>query len=169
MSGGQTRKRPGGGPGASQHSASGTRPHSTGSPSATLLPRLERVRELGRGRWMARCPAHDDRSPSLSLRETDDGTMLVRCWAGCGAADVVGAVGLELADLFPFRREGRSPLRRGERWIPRDVLTAVAGEAIVAAIACEDVVAGREITPADRDRVRRASIVLRNAAEEVRQ
>lgn len=64
-----------------------------------LLDRLEAVRDNGRGRWMARCPAHDDRSPSLSIRETDD-RILVHCHAGCGAADVVAAVGLELRDLF---------------------------------------------------------------------
>ncbi|MDZ7809988.1 MAG: hypothetical protein U5L11_07255 [Arhodomonas sp.] len=59
---------------------------------------------------------------------------------------MVAAVGLTLADLFPDRPEGRRPLRKGERWGPRDALTAVAGEALVAAIACEDVVAGRHVT-----------------------
>lgn len=34
------------------------------TPGAVLLPRLERVRELGPDRWLARCPAHDDRTPS---------------------------------------------------------------------------------------------------------
>ena len=35
------------------------------------------------GGWMARCPAHDDREPSLSIRDADDGKVLVRCHAGC--------------------------------------------------------------------------------------
>ncbi len=36
-----------------------------------------------RGGWMARCPAHDDRKPSLSIREGDHGKVLVCCHAGC--------------------------------------------------------------------------------------
>ncbi|MQM37687.1 hypothetical protein KBTX_01689 [wastewater metagenome] len=167
MSGPQKRKRPGGGPGASQHSASGTASQSTAWPAATLLPRLERVRELGPGRWIARCPAHDDRSPSLSVRETDDATILVHCWAGCPSADVVAALGLELSDLFPPRRDDRAPLRPRERWVPRDVLAAVAGEALVVAIAADDLAAGRRLADADRERLRTASLRLRAAAREV--
>ncbi|MGH6893812.1 MAG: DUF7146 domain-containing protein [Dongiaceae bacterium] len=41
------------------------------------------------GGWMARCPAHDDREPSLSIRESDDNKVLVRCHAGCDQARVI--------------------------------------------------------------------------------
>lgn len=70
------------------------------NPADTLLARMDGVRATGRNQWIARCPAHNDRTPSLSVRETDD-RILVYCHAGCGAADVVHAVGLELRDLFP--------------------------------------------------------------------
>jgi hypothetical protein len=41
------------------------------------------------GRWWAcRCPAHDDRAPSLSLRDGERG-LIVRCWAGCDPRDVL--------------------------------------------------------------------------------
>jgi hypothetical protein len=66
----------------------------------TLLSRLDKVQ--GRdGKFKARCPAHDDRGPSLSVTETDHGQLLIYCFAGCGAADVVEAVGLTMSDLFP--------------------------------------------------------------------
>ena len=42
--------------------------------------------------WIARCPAHDDRVPSLAIRETDDGTILVRCHAGCSQHAVIDAL-----------------------------------------------------------------------------
>ena len=42
--------------------------------------------------WMAHCPAHDDRVPSLAIRETDDGRMLVRCHAGCSQHAVIDAL-----------------------------------------------------------------------------
>jgi putative DNA primase/helicase len=38
--------------------------------------------------WMARCPAHDDREPSLSITDTKDGMVLVRCHAGCNQSYV---------------------------------------------------------------------------------
>jgi hypothetical protein len=42
--------------------------------------------------WMARCPAHDDTTPSLSIRETRDGKLLVHCHAGCEQAAVIAAL-----------------------------------------------------------------------------
>lgn len=53
-----------------------------------FLARLDGVRETARGSWVARCPAHEDRKPSLAIRELNDGTVLVHCFAGCdvGAA-----------------------------------------------------------------------------------
>ena len=52
---------------------------------------------------MARCPAHEDRKASLSSGLGDDERVLVRCHAGCSAAEIVAAVGLKLSDLFPAR------------------------------------------------------------------
>jgi len=42
--------------------------------------------------WMARCPAHDDCEPSLSIRDADDGKVLVRCHAGCDQVAVIEAL-----------------------------------------------------------------------------
>ena len=53
--------------------------------------------------WTARCPAHDDRNPSLSISEGSDGKALILCRAGCVTADVARAVGLTMADLMPSR------------------------------------------------------------------
>jgi hypothetical protein len=71
------------------------------TPIAKLLPRLKNVQDKGAGRYMACCPAHDDRSPSLSIKECDDRRLLIHCFAGCPAADVLEAVGLSMGDLFP--------------------------------------------------------------------
>ena len=67
-----------------------------------LLARLDGVRRSGNG-WTARCPAHEDRTASLSIAEGDDGRVLVHCFAGCNTMDVLGAVGMMLGDLFPER------------------------------------------------------------------
>jgi hypothetical protein len=71
--------------------------------AASLLERLQEVRSVGTGRWVARCPAHEDRSPSLSVRELDDGRVLLHDFAGCEVEAVLGAVGLNMAALFPPR------------------------------------------------------------------
>lgn len=65
-----------------------------------FLARLEGVRARGEGRWLARCTAHEDRSPSLSIAMRD-GKILLKCFAGCSAYDVVSAAGMELSDLMP--------------------------------------------------------------------
>ena len=48
-------------------------------------------RKVGGG-WMARCPAHEDREPSLSIRKSDDGKVLIRCHAGCDQSRVIAAL-----------------------------------------------------------------------------
>jgi putative DNA primase/helicase len=63
-----------------------------------VLGRLENV--TGRcGKWMACCPAHEDKTPSLAISETDD-RVLIHCFAGCATEDVIATIGLSLADLF---------------------------------------------------------------------
>ncbi len=133
----------------------------------TLLDRLDKVKQSGPGRWMARCPAHDDNGPSLAIRETEDGTVLVKCFAGCGAADVVASVGLELKDLFPANNTFRKSLKPRERWIPRDALKAVASEALIVVIAVQKLKAGECLHPDDVERLETAASRLRAAAGEV--
>ena len=64
-----------------------------------LLTRLHGVRGK-EGRWIARCPAHEDKTPSLSIGLGDDGRVLIHCHAGCGAVAVVEAVGLQKAPVL---------------------------------------------------------------------
>lgn len=78
-----------------------------------LLNRLDGVRSRGSGRWSARCPAHADKSPSLSIREVD-GKTLLHCFAGCTPEEIVGELGLDLKDLFTD-----SPTPRGQRPTPK--------------------------------------------------
>lgn len=104
-----------------------------GDPLGLLLPRLGGVKRSG-ARYMARCPAHQDKSPSLSLSRGDDGRALVHCYAGCETRDVMAAVGLELRDLFPenLSQEQRQQYRRNkleaERRFEALVIEAAEGE-----------------------------------------
>lgn len=51
--------------------------------------------------WSCRCPAHDDRHPSLTVTEREDGGVLACCHAGCSAKSIVDAIGLRMRDLMP--------------------------------------------------------------------
>ena len=115
-----------------------------------LLSRLDSVRRSSKG-WTARCPAHPDRTASLSIAEGDEGRTLVHCFAGCAAADVVAAVGLELADLFPERIRDTSPMARHQRREyaqaaqARAAISALAQEATIVLIAAGDVLADKPL------------------------
>lgn len=65
-------------------------------------------RRVGRG-WIARCPAHDDRKPSLAIQEGEDEKVLVKCHAGCEQAQVIDA--LRARGLWSDGPRSRSPFR----------------------------------------------------------
>lgn len=125
------------------------------SPIDAMLSRLDGVKRTGNGTWIARCPAHADKSPSLSLRETDPGAVLVHCFAGCTAHEVVSAVGLELTDLFPPRPADPAHASKPERrpFPAADILRAIGFEALVVACAASAMLAGQPFTQFDRDRL----------------
>lgn len=85
-----------------------------------FLPWLDGVKQRG-SRWSARCPAHADRSPSLSVSEGDKGVLL-KCWAGCSVVEICQSLGIEQRDLFfdaldsnPKRRKHPAPPARLDR------------------------------------------------------
>ncbi len=69
------------------------------TPTEKVLARLQDAQRAGT-RWLARCPAHDDRRASLSIAEGEDGRALLKCHAGCSIEAIVGAMGLRMADLM---------------------------------------------------------------------
>jgi hypothetical protein len=73
-----------------------------------IISRLQAKRS-GQG-WQARCPAHDDRTPSLAINEGADGRVLLHCHAGCSTDSILGVLGLTHRDLFP-----KSSLNSGVR------------------------------------------------------
>lgn len=93
-----------------------------------LISRLSKVRRMGNDRWMACCPAHADKSPSLSIRELSDGRVLLHCWTGCSTEAVLDAVGLTFDDLFPEKLEAHHLPRVKPAFSPREVLAAMVPE-----------------------------------------
>ncbi len=110
-----------------------------------LLARLSKVKSLGAGRYKACCPAHEDSEPSLAIRVVDDGRILIHCFAGCPPGDVLAAIGLSLADLYP------TPL--GQALVPlwRDP-AYLSLERTVLAVAEADHRRGQRLSRADLER-----------------
>ncbi|MCI4661659.1 MAG: toprim domain-containing protein [Neomegalonema sp.] len=74
---------------------------------AEEIARALKARRCGRG-WSARCPAHRDRNPSLSIGEGHDGTLLLHCHAGSSFADVLASLPGSAGWTQPTRKPGRS-------------------------------------------------------------
>ena len=130
-----------------------------------FVARLERVRKSGPRSWSAKCPAHDDKGPSLKVTDAD-GKILIHCFAGCSPADVVAAVGVELHQLFPPRDKHEAVRYRRERFA-KGTLQEMHHELIIALIVLGDVVAKRELSVADRNMARKAKDTIGRLSKEV--
>lgn len=128
-----------------------------------LLSQCKKVRETGRGTWVACCPAHEDKNPSMTVRELADGMVLVHCFAGCGVEAIIGATGLQFDDLFPEKLERDFTPAIKRRFPAADVLLMVEREMDIVKIVADDIVAGRTVTPGDAERVRLSRDRIREA------
>jgi DNA primase len=124
-------------------------------PIENLLARLDAVKETSRGKWQARCPSHDDKQPSLSIKETNDGVVLLKCWSGCNASEIVGAVGLELSDLFPKHENfdhSRRQVKQQKPFNAMDALRAIIHETTIVAV-CAGMLKSDGLSPDDSARL----------------
>lgn len=140
--------------------------------ASLLLSRLDGVRRSGPG-WRANCPnpAHSKVRGSLSITEADDGRILLSCFACHDTPAILGALGLELADLFPERikdvsPEGRRAAREAfKRSSWATALPVLAREAFVVLLAAHDMLGGKALPPADVERLEQAEDRIARARE----
>ena len=130
--------------------------HHTHDAAQTLLARLEGVKPAGDGRWYARCPAHADKSPSLSIRDTGE-KILIHCFTGCDAEDVLTAVGLTWKELYPdpWQCAANRPNEAAQKYVRRTLATLdpLEVERKILAIAAEQIRQGRPLSMEDAARV----------------
>lgn len=122
----------------------------------------------GRDHGVAKCPgplhAHGDCHPSLTWREKSDGTVLLKCMAGCETSEILGAVGLTFDALFPERHiEHGKPERRP--FPCSDVFRAVAFETLVVSLAAIDISKGLPLTEMSKERLLLAHQRIQGALE----
>lgn len=130
-----------------------------------LLSRLGGVKKTTKG-WVAKCPAHPDRSPSLIISQRSNGSIGLHCFAGCQTQDVVTAVGLTLSDLFADspHEPGYVPPRR-VGMTAADALRMLAEEAGVVALCTADLLEGKPLSEVDFARLADAASKIQRAME----
>jgi hypothetical protein len=135
----------------------------------TLLDRLDKVRRTGPNKWLACCPAHEDKSPSLGVRLTDDGKILIHCFGGCSVSEIVGAVGLTLADLMPERPQGYDRTRaKVPRFSKSEMFDLLHHSSIILSLAIRQLMSGNPLSANDLISVTRAEQLIDSINKEVR-
>jgi len=115
-----------------------------------FLAHLDGVKKSTKGSWVARCPAHEDRTPSLAVKELDDGRILIHCFGGCGTDAVMRSLGLTLSDLFPEPLDHHMSPVRG--FSAADALRCLAYESALLTVMLHETSKGKELTTQDRER-----------------
>jgi hypothetical protein len=134
-----------------------------------LLSHLEKVKATGPNKWLARCPAHPDKHPSLSIKQTDAGAILIHCFAGCDVQSVVSCIGLTLSDLMPERSQGYDRTKnKAPKFNKFELFDRVVFEATLLSLAVSDLLNGKPIADEDLQRIEAAEELINELAREVR-
>ncbi len=129
----------------------------------TLLQRLDKVQRIGDGKYKALCPSHDDHSPSLAIKDSD-GRLLLHCFGGCETSDVLGAVGLDYADIMPEQSMGNFKKDK-KPFYAVDILGIIKIEAMLVFIYASDMAKGLTLTNSEKERLLLAASRINHAFE----
>lgn len=121
-----------------------------------ILNRLEDVKPLGTDKWTALCPGHADTNPSLAVARGDDGRVLLKCWAGCAASEIVDGIGITLADLFERPLQHYRPGRMRIRPDYKSLLELLSFESMVILMCCKPAMEGRQLDTVKQKSLARA-------------
>lgn len=133
---------------------------------ADLLSRLDGVKETQRWTWVARCPAHKDRHPSLTVKVLPDERILMHCFAGCETESVLSAIGVQFSDLFAKPLGHHFPKVR-RPFTDRDALECLKNESFVLCLVGSQITDGKPVSGEDLARAFTASARITAALEVV--
>lgn len=127
-----------------------------------LLSRLTKVKGRA-GNFVACCPAHDDSSPSLAVKE-QDGKIILHCFAGCSVQSIVESVGMEMTDLFPLTTSTYKP-QPNVKFYATDMLKVLHLEASIVMVSAFNLQQGVKLKDADLLRLKLAYQRIDSAME----
>lgn len=118
-----------------------------------LIERLTKVRPSGRNAWRACCPAHSGTNPTaLSIKEESDGRILLHCFQGCSASDIMESIGLSLEDLFEEPIAVHKP-PVAKKFYATDILAAVKFECQIVLMAAFELRKNKPLNEQDMNRL----------------
>ena len=129
-----------------------------------FLSKLDKVKNTGHNKWIACCPVHDDKNPSLAIRIADGERLLFHCF-GCGAngIEICEALGINPSELFPPKKENHK--RESRPFSADQILNCLAYEGSIIEMAAADIVSGKTLSIGDFKRVELARARLRVAID----
>jgi CHC2 zinc finger len=131
-----------------------------------FITRFDKVKSTGSGKYIALCPAHPDKSPSLGIKQTDEGKILIHCFSGCDVSNIIAAVGLDLGDLMPenrsYQKGSKSP-----KFNKYELFDRLAFESVILSLAIRQLLNGETLAEHDLSRILLAENTINGIVGEV--
>ena len=118
------------------------------------------VRETGNGQYSCRCPAHEDKSASLGIKEGDENRILLNCFAGCDVKSILESVGLDWKDILPDNKLYQA---EKHKFNPFAVLKMLRDEVLIIGLASADIRNNKPLNDKDHMRLLEAVANVRDA------
>ena len=124
------------------------------------MNRFDGVRETGSGQYSCRCPAHEDKSASLGIKEGDEDRILLNCFAGCDVKSILDSVGLDWKDILP---DNKLYQVEKHKFNPFAVLKMIRDEVLIIGLSSSQIRAGKPLNDEDHNRLLKAVGNVRDA------
>ena len=138
------------------------------SPLELLLSHFPAARRTGPDRYIVSSPTRTERTPSVAIRELPDGRVLIHDFGGDGVDELLAAIGLTTADLFPRSMAGSAPMRKRGLLTATQALDVLAFESSLVRLAASNLAGGHVLTTVDLERLSIAAARIAALAVEVR-
>ena len=138
-----------------------------------ILPQLEGIKKTGEGKWMARCPVHNDSHPSMLINDAvsknGEPTITMHCFA-CQASidEICSALGLTIGDLYPDKTKQSYKSSQRKHFPAKDVLCSIANDALFVELCARDLENQIPISKDDLERLTAARMRIENALEYIK-
>lgn len=118
-----------------------------------VLNKLNKVKKTGAYKWIACCPVHQDKTPSLAIRLLEDQRILIHCFGcQCGIEEFCYSIGISIDELFPEKLT-KNYQRERQPFNSYDALIALRFEATILSLAAERISKGLPLTEIDAKRI----------------
>lgn len=119
-----------------------------------LLNALTDFKQKGKGKYVALCPVHNEKTPSLHIKELSDDRIIMHCF-GCGAngVEICQSLNIDLDVLFPEKMPLEGYRRERRPFNASEILSSLLHEATVLSIAASQIVHGKPLNKSDSERI----------------